>query len=35
MSLDKPILEVIFFATIHPLNNTSFPFKLLFGLENY
>lgn len=33
--LDVVLTAIIFFATAHLLNNTLFPFKLLFGLEDY
>lgn len=33
--LDVVLTAIIFFATIHLLNNTLFPFKLLLGLEDY
>ena len=33
--LDLVLTAIIFFATIHLLNNTLFPFKLLMGLEDY
>ncbi len=34
-SLDMVLTGIIFFATVHLLNNTLFPFKLLIGLEDY